>query len=150
MYPSSILSTVQANKMTLSLPLLKVLISGAGIASPCLAYWDLSHASQHQHHQSPSSSALQCRAQLVKPSTSVAQRSVNVRHTNEEGTGFINGAGKSFAEFGKGASMTAEFGNYRMSLHTRRYVMPGLLNVSASYVGAYLRRNLPHIHLVLL
>jgi 2-polyprenyl-6-methoxyphenol hydroxylase-like FAD-dependent oxidoreductase len=110
--------------MSLSPTPLKVLISGAGIAGPCLAYW-LSRTRlntsvtivERSPVPRPTGQAIGIRGTAISVIKKMGLlEAVNARHTTEEGTRFINGAGKAFAEFGKGASMTAEYEILRADL----------------------------------
>jgi 2-polyprenyl-6-methoxyphenol hydroxylase-like FAD-dependent oxidoreductase len=102
--------------MSLSTTPLRILISGAGIAGPCLAYW-LSRIPtpttitlvERSPVPRPTGQAIDIRG----PAVSVIRKmgledAVRANHTTEEGTRILNTAGKVIAEFGKGKTFTAE------------------------------------------
>ena len=108
----------------MSAPKLKVLISGAGIAGSCLAFW-------------PAKTRLDISITIIErsPSPRVTGQSIDMRgpaieimkamgledavrslHTTEEGTRFVNSSGKTFAQFDAGDSFTAEYEILRADL----------------------------------
>lgn len=107
-----------------STPKLKVLISGAGIAGPCLAYW-LSRTHLHTSItiiERSSSPRLTGQALDIHDSAiEVVKRmgildAVRSYSTAEEGTRFINASGKPFAEFMAPSHFTAEYEILRADL----------------------------------
>ena len=103
---------------------LKVLISGAGITGPCLAYWlaktrlDIS-ITIVERSSSPRSTgqAIDIRG----PAVEIIKRmglieDVRSRHTTEEGTRFVNSSGKAFAQLNAGDTFTAEYEILRADL----------------------------------
>lgn len=105
-------------------PKLKVLISGAGIAGPCLAYW-LSRTRLDTSilivERSPTpritGQAIDVRGSAVEILRRMnLEAEVRARHTTEEGTAFINRSGEVFAEFGADNSFTAEYEILRADL----------------------------------
>ncbi|KAL6710744.1 hypothetical protein ACN47E_007801 [Coniothyrium glycines] len=105
-------------------PKLKVLISGAGIAGPCLAYWltrTRLNTSITVVERSPVPRVTGQSIDIRGPAISVIERmklkeAVQVRHTTEEGTRIVNSSGKTIAEFGRGDSLTAEYEILRADL----------------------------------
>lgn len=111
--------------LSTQLPKLKVLISGAGIAGPCLAYW-LSRTRlntsitivERSTVPRPTGQSIDVRG----PAISVVEQmklmeAVKARHTTEEGTRIVNSAGKILAEFdNNGKTFTAEFEILRADL----------------------------------
>lgn len=103
---------------------LKVLIAGAGIAGPCLAYWlartrlDMSITIIER---SPSPRVTGQSIDIRGPAVEIIkgmklEEAVRSRHTTEEGTRFVNASGKPFAQFNAGASFTAEYEILRADL----------------------------------
>jgi 2-polyprenyl-6-methoxyphenol hydroxylase-like FAD-dependent oxidoreductase len=124
MHPSSLLRAIQIHKMSPSPPSLKILISGAGIAGPCLAYW-LSRTRLSTSitivERSPVPRATGQSIDIRGPAINVIKKmglqdAVNARHTTEEGTRILNASGKVFAEFSKGDAFTAEYEILRADL----------------------------------
>ena len=108
----------------MSAPKLKVLISGAGIAGPCLAYWlsktrlDISITITER---SPSPRVTGQWIDIRGPAVEIVklmklEEAVRSRHTTEEGTTFLNSSGKIFAQFNAGDSFTAEYEILRADL----------------------------------
>ncbi|MCJ1356191.1 MAG: hypothetical protein MMC33_006185 [Icmadophila ericetorum] len=108
----------------MSAPKLKVLIVGAGIAGPCLAYWlsktrlDISITIIER---SPSPRATGQSIDIRGPAIKIIkgmklEEAVRSRHTSEEGTTFLNSSGKNFAQFNAGDSFTAEYEILRADL----------------------------------
>lgn len=102
---------------------LKVLIAGAGIAGPCLAYWlaktrlDISITIIER---SPSPRVTGQSIDIRGPAVEIIKgmkmvEAVRSRHTTEEGTRFVNSSGKIFAQFNAG-SFTAEYEILRADL----------------------------------
>ena len=108
---------------------LKVLISGAGIAGPCLAYW-LARTRLHTSivivERAPiprvTGQAIDIRGTAIEIMRRMGlEEEVRARHTTEEGTAFVNRAGEVFAEFGGGGrgggdTFTAEYEILRADL----------------------------------
>jgi 2-polyprenyl-6-methoxyphenol hydroxylase-like FAD-dependent oxidoreductase len=103
---------------------LKVLIAGAGIAGPCLAYWlaktrlDISITIIER---SPSPRVTGQSIDIRGPAVEIIkamklEEAVHSRHTTEEGTRFVNSSGKGFAQFNAGDSFTAEYEILRADL----------------------------------
>ena len=103
---------------------LKVLISGAGIAGPCLAYWlaktrlDISITIVER---SPSPRVTGQAIDIRGPAIEIVklmkmEEALRSRHTTEEGTIFVDSSGKSFAEFIAGTAFTAEYEILRADL----------------------------------
>ena len=102
----------------MSAPKLKVLISGAGIAGPCLAYWlsktrlDISIIIIER---SPSPRVTGQAIDIEGPAVEILKRmqleeAVRSRHTTEEGTSFVDSSGRSFAQFNAGSNtFTSEY-----------------------------------------
>ena len=111
--------------MSLStLPRLRILISGAGIAGPCLAYWLAKtrlNASVTVMERSPVPRATGQAIDIRGPAIEIIKRmkleeAVRSRGTTEEGTRILNSSGKPIAEFGKGETFTAEYEILRADL----------------------------------
>ncbi|KAF1852217.1 FAD/NAD(P)-binding domain-containing protein [Cucurbitaria berberidis CBS 394.84] len=111
--------------MSLStLPKLKVLISGAGIAGPCLAYWlarTRLNTSITVLERSPVPRPTGQAIEIRGPAIEVIKRmkleeAVRSRTTTEEGTRFLSSSGKTIAEFGLGDAFTAEYEILRADL----------------------------------
>jgi 2-polyprenyl-6-methoxyphenol hydroxylase-like FAD-dependent oxidoreductase len=105
-------------------PKLRVLISGAGIAGPCLAYW-LSRTPlnpsitvlERSPVPRPTGQAVDIRASAI----SIIERmgllpAVRACNTTEEGTRIINASNQIVAEFGKGDTFTSEYEILRADL----------------------------------
>lgn len=103
---------------------LKVIIAGAGIAGPCLAYWlaktrlDISITIVER---SPSPRVTGQAIDIRGPAIEIIKQmkleeAVRARHTTEEGTRFVNSSGKHFAQFSAGDSFTAEYEILRADL----------------------------------
>lgn len=102
---------------------LRVLISGAGIAGSCLAYW----LSRIRHNttitvieRSPIPRTTGQSVDIRGPAIEIIKRmnleaAVSMRTTTEEGTQFVNSRGKSFAFF-PGYAFTAEYEILRADL----------------------------------
>jgi len=102
----------------------KVLIAGAGIAGPCLAYWlaktrlDIS-ITIIERSPSPrvTGQAIDIRGPAVEIIKAMKlEEAVRSRHTTEEGTRFVNSSGEFFAQFNAGDSFTAEYEILRADL----------------------------------
>lgn len=107
-----------------SVPKLKVLISGAGIAGPCLAYW-LSRTRLHTSitivERSPSPRISGQALDIHDSAIEVVKKmglldAVRSYSTTEEGTRFINSSGRAFAEFMAPSHFTAEYEILRADL----------------------------------
>ena len=108
----------------MSAPKLKVLISGAGIAGPCLAYWlakirlDVSitilERSPTPRLTGQSIDIRGAAIEIVKAMK--LEERLRSRHTTEEGTTFLNSSGKVFAQFEAGETFTAEYEILRADL----------------------------------
>ena len=103
---------------------LKVLIAGAGIAGPCLAYWlakthlDIS-ITIVERSSSPRATgqAIDIRGPAVEIiKVMKLEEALRSRHTTEEGTRFVNSSGKIFAQFNAGDAFTSEFEILRADL----------------------------------
>lgn len=101
----------------MSAPKLKVLIAGAGIAGPCLAYWlartrlDITITIVER---SPSPRVTGQAVDIRGPAIEIVkamrlEEAVRSRTTTEEGTRFLDSAGKTFAQFDAGDAFTAEY-----------------------------------------
>jgi 2-polyprenyl-6-methoxyphenol hydroxylase-like FAD-dependent oxidoreductase len=107
-----------------SAPKLKVLISGAGIAGPCLAYWlarTRLHTSITIIERSPAPRVTGQALDIHDSAIEVVKRmgmldAVRSYSTTEEGTRFINSSGKAFAEFMAPSHFTAEYEILRADL----------------------------------
>ena len=108
----------------MSAPELRVLVSGAGIAGSCFAYW-LAQTSLKISttiiERSPSPRVTGQSVDIRGPAVEIIKRmnlekAVRSRHTTEEGTRFVNPLGKSFAQFNAGDSFTAEYEILRADL----------------------------------
>lgn len=121
---------------------LRVLIAGAGIAGPCLAYWlaktrlDISITIVER---SPSPRVTGQAIDIRGPAVEIIKQmkleeAVRNRHTTEEGTRFVNSSGKPFAKFDGGDSFTAEYEILRADLSQLFLeVTEGLGNVQYIY-----------------
>ncbi|OAL56479.1 flavo protein monooxygenase [Pyrenochaeta sp. DS3sAY3a] len=98
------------------LPSLNILISGAGIAGPCLAYW-LSKTRLNPSitivERSPvprvTGQAIDIRGGAIKIVEKMGLKTaIQERNTTEIGTRIVNAKGNAIAEFGKGDTFTAE------------------------------------------
>jgi 2-polyprenyl-6-methoxyphenol hydroxylase-like FAD-dependent oxidoreductase len=105
-------------------PKLNVLVSGAGIAGTCLAYW-LSKTSLNTSitvlERSPVPRPTGQSVDIRGPAISIVKKmglepAIRARITNEEGTVLLNTAGKPFAGFGKGDAFTADYEILRADL----------------------------------
>lgn len=103
---------------------LKVLIAGAGIAGPCLAYWlartrlDISvKIIERSPTPRVTGQAIDIRGLAVEIIKEMGlEEAVRSRHTTEEGTRFVDSAGKIFAQFNAGDSFTADYEILRADL----------------------------------
>ena len=108
----------------MSTPHLKVLISGAGIAGPCLAYWlarTRLRTSITIVERSPTPRATGQAIDIHGPAIEILKRmklldAVRSYYTTEEGTTFLNSSGKAFAQFEAGENFTAEYEILRADL----------------------------------
>ncbi|MCJ1238959.1 hypothetical protein MMC14_006951 [Varicellaria rhodocarpa] len=108
----------------MSAPRLKVLISGAGIAGPCLAYWLAKtrlDVSVTVVERSPvprlTGQSIDVRGLAIDIIKEMKlEEAVRARGTTEEGTIFINSLGNSFARFDPGRTFTAEYEILRADL----------------------------------
>lgn len=108
----------------MSAPELRVLVSGAGIAGSCLAYWLAQtplRISTTIIERSPSPRVTGQSVDIRGPAVEIIKRmkleeAVRSRHTTEEGTRFVNHLGKGFARFDAGDSFTAEYEILRADL----------------------------------
>ena len=108
----------------MSAPKLKVLVSGAGIAGPCFAYW-LSRARLDVSitilERSPTPRAtgqsIDVRGRAIDIIKAMQlEEPLRARNTTEEGTVFLNSSGKPFAHFKVGEAFTAEYEVLRADL----------------------------------
>lgn len=108
----------------MSAPKLKVLISGAGIAGSCLAYWltkthlDISITVVER---SPSPRATGQSIDIHGPAIEIVKKmkldeAIRSLHTTEKGTTFLDSSGKTFAQFNAGDAFTAEYEILRADL----------------------------------
>ncbi|KUJ16973.1 flavo protein monooxygenase [Mollisia scopiformis] len=113
------------NQIKMSTPTnLKVLISGAGIAGPCLAHWlSRTHLSPSITivERSPSPRLTGQSIDIRGPAIDIVKRmgledAVRERHTTEEGTRMVRSDGRSFAQFETGETFTAEYEILRADL----------------------------------
>ena len=108
----------------MSAPELKVLVSGAGIAGSCFAYWLAQtplKISTTIIERSPSPRVTGQSVDIRGPAVEIIKKmkleeAVRSRHTTEEGTRFVNHLGKGFAQFNAGDSFTAEYEILRADL----------------------------------
>ncbi|KAI4124775.1 MAG: hypothetical protein LQ338_004634 [Usnochroma carphineum] len=108
----------------MSAPKLKVLISGAGIAGSCLAYWLTKtglDVSITIIERSPSPRVTGQSIDIRGPAIEVVKKmkleeALRSRLTTEEGTRFLDSSGKSFAQFDSGDAFTNEFEILRADL----------------------------------
>ncbi|KAL9124463.1 MAG: hypothetical protein Q9217_006202 [Psora testacea] len=109
----------------MSAPKLKVLISGAGIAGSCLAYWltktrlDISITIiERSPSPRPTGQAVDLRGPAIEIVKKMKlEEAVRSRHTTEEGTGFVDSSGEIFAHFNvAGGTFTAEYEILRADL----------------------------------
>ncbi|CAE7023618.1 hypothetical protein PTNB73_02190 [Pyrenophora teres f. teres] len=108
-----------------TVPQLKVLINGAGIAGSCLAYWltrTRLNASITVLERSPAPRPTGQSIEIRGPAISIVEKmgllpAVRARNTTEEGMRLINSSSKIIAEFGKGgSSLTSEYEILRADL----------------------------------
>lgn len=134
--------TVYRPQSTMSAPKLKVLIVGAGIAGPCLAYWlaktrlDISITIIER---SPSPRVTGQAIDVRGPAVEIIKKmkmedAIRSLHTTEEGTRFVDSSGNTFAEFRAGGNFTAEYEILRADL-SRLFLeaTEGLGNVQYMY-----------------
>ncbi|KAI9661210.1 MAG: hypothetical protein M1821_009537 [Bathelium mastoideum] len=103
---------------------LKALISGAGIAGPCLAYWlarSRLNISVTIIERSPVPRTTGQSIDMRGPAIEIIKQmkleeAVRSRGTTETGTRMVNSSGKSFAQFDAGDSFTAEYEILRADL----------------------------------
>jgi 2-polyprenyl-6-methoxyphenol hydroxylase-like FAD-dependent oxidoreductase len=123
MLPSVALRDTQRN-MSLSNSPLKVLISGAGIAGPCLAYWlSRTHINtsitivERSSIPRPTGQSIDVRGAAINVIKKMGlEKKVRACDTTEQGTRMIDTKGKAFAEFTKGDAFTAEYEILRADL----------------------------------
>jgi 2-polyprenyl-6-methoxyphenol hydroxylase-like FAD-dependent oxidoreductase len=110
--------------LTTPTPKLNILISGAGIAGTCLAYW-LSKTTLNTFitvlERSPVPRPTGQSVDIRGPAISIIKKmglepAVRACSTTEEGTRLLNTAGNPFAEFGKGDAFTADYEILRADL----------------------------------
>ncbi|KAI9701376.1 MAG: hypothetical protein M1820_006467 [Bogoriella megaspora] len=108
----------------MSAPKLKVLVSGAGIAGSCLAYW-LGRARLNISiavvERSPVPRVTGQSVDIRGPAIEIIKRmrleeAIRSRTTTEEGTRMVKSSGKVFAEFGLGDAFTADYEILRADL----------------------------------
>lgn len=103
---------------------LKVLIAGAGIGGPCLAYWLAKTRLDIFITIIERSSSPRITGQAIDirgPAIEIIKRmkleeAIRSRHTTEEGTRFVSSAGNVFAHFDAGDTFTAEYEILRADL----------------------------------
>ncbi|OCT49714.1 putative monooxygenase [Cladophialophora carrionii] len=108
----------------MSTPPLKVLISGAGIAGPCFAYWlarTRLRTSITIVERSPTPRVTGQAIDIHGPAIEIVKRmklleAIRARYTTEEGTVFLNHAGKPVVRFDAGETFTAEYEILRADL----------------------------------
>ena len=108
----------------MSVPRLRVLISGAGIAGPCLAYWlsktrlDVSVTIiERSSSTRATGQAIDIRGPAIEIIKKMnLEQAIRSCHTTEEGTSFLDTAGRIFAQFSAGDSFTAEYEILRADL----------------------------------
>lgn len=110
--------------MSLTSPKLNILISGAGVAGPCLAYW-LSRTRLNTNitvlERSPVPRVTGQSIDIRGPAISIIKKmgiepDVRARTTTEEGTRLLNTSGKVVAEIPQGDTFTAEYEILRADL----------------------------------
>jgi 2-polyprenyl-6-methoxyphenol hydroxylase-like FAD-dependent oxidoreductase len=108
----------------MSAPKLKVLISGAGIAGTCLAYW-LTKTRLDIFitivERSPTPRITGQSIDMHGPAIEIIKKmqleeAVRAKHTTEEATVLVNSSGKTFARFDGGDTFTAEYEILRADL----------------------------------
>ncbi|KAH6671874.1 hypothetical protein B0J14DRAFT_639840 [Halenospora varia] len=121
----SALRTISTLKTMTTAPKLKVLISGAGIAGPVLAYWlarTRLDASITVVERSPSPRVTGQSIDIHGPAIDIVQKmklaeAILSRHTTEEGTVMLNEKGKECVRFDAGTeTFTAEYEILRADL----------------------------------
>ncbi|KAL6713189.1 hypothetical protein ACLMJK_009310 [Lecanora helva] len=108
----------------MSVPKLKVLISGGGIAGSCLAFWLAKtglNISTTIVERAPSRRVSGQAVDIRGPAIDIIKKmkleeAIRSRYTTEKGTRFINSSGKPFAEFASDHTFTAEFEILRADL----------------------------------
>lgn len=103
---------------------LNVLISGAGIAGPCLAYWLTRTRLDVTVTIVERSTVPRVTGQAIDirgPAIDIIKEmnlldAVRSRHTTEQGTRFVDRSGKTFAQFDGGDTFTAEYEILRADL----------------------------------
>ncbi|KAF2092768.1 FAD/NAD(P)-binding domain-containing protein [Rhizodiscina lignyota] len=101
----------------MSTPHLKVLISGAGIAGPCLAYWLARTRLRTSITIVERSRTPRVTGQAIDIHGSAIEilkrmnllDAVRSCYTTEEGTAFLDSSGKAIAQFGAGENFTAQY-----------------------------------------
>lgn len=110
--------------LTATAPKLKILISGAGIAGPCLAYW-LSRTRLNTSikviERSPvprvTGQALDIHGAAIEIAKKMKlEEAIRARSTTEQGTVMLNSLGKPFATFPAGDTFTSEYEILRADL----------------------------------
>jgi 2-polyprenyl-6-methoxyphenol hydroxylase-like FAD-dependent oxidoreductase len=110
--------------MALTPPKINVLISGAGVAGPCLAYW-LSRTRLNTSitvlERSPVPRVTGQAIDIRGPAISIIKKmglepAIRARNTTEQGTRLLNTSGKIVAEFAQGVEFTAEYEILRADL----------------------------------
>ncbi|TEY86573.1 hypothetical protein BOTCAL_0006g00530 [Botryotinia calthae] len=110
--------------MTITTPKLKVLISGAGIAGPCLAYWLARtglNTSVKIIERSPIPRATGQAIDIHGAAVEIAKKmkleeAIRARTTTEVGTMLVNSSGKPFAKFLAGDTFTSDYEILRADL----------------------------------
>ncbi|EXJ61714.1 hypothetical protein A1O7_02143 [Cladophialophora yegresii CBS 114405] len=103
---------------------LKVLVSGAGIAGPCFAYWlarTRLRTSITVVERSPTPRVTGQAIDIHGPAIEIVRRmqlleAIRARYTTEQGTVFLNSAGKPVVQFDAGETFTAEYEILRADL----------------------------------
>jgi 2-polyprenyl-6-methoxyphenol hydroxylase-like FAD-dependent oxidoreductase len=116
--------TRTARLSTMSIPKLKILVSGAGIAGPCFAYWltrSRLNTSITLVERSPSPRVTGQSLDIEGPAVEIVKKmnleeAVRAKHTTEEGTRILNSAGKTVVQFDVGEVFTANYEILRADL----------------------------------
>lgn len=124
MLQTQVLKNLNRLPRTMSAPKLKVLISGAGIAGNCLAYWlaktrlDMSITIvERSPSPRPTGQAIDIHGPAVEiVKLMKLEEAIRSRHTTEEGTVMLKSSGKVFAQFPAADIFTAQYEILRADL----------------------------------